>query len=257
MIGPVVTTSRRNEDRLQGPVRPLSGRTSELSDRLSLLRFPTGIRVEGNRVGAVTNSLRQAVMRRLADPLPPEVSGHDAQDRPHVAYLPLLDLEEPAPRGDVRGVAVLCPPDQPELADVVHRGLTAGPAFELQFSGASLRLRTEPDAAASGPAFTGRARTWATATPVVLDRFPGKGNEAAELTRSCRRIGLPDPLEVEAVRRPFLPGGVTLLRSQFPRAEKSPRPFLHARIRFPEPVEGPVLLGAQRYLGMGLFWPID
>lgn len=232
-------------------------RTSELSDRLSVFGFPTGIRVEGNRIGAVTNSLRQAVMRRLADPLPPEVSGHDAQDRPHVAYLPLLDLDEPAPRGDVRGVAVLYPPDQADLAGLVHCGLTEGAAFELQFSGASLRLRAEQDAAFGGRAFTGCARTWATATPVVLDHFPGKGNEGAELTRSCRRTGLPDPLEVETARRPFIPGGVTLLRSQFPRAEKSPRPFLHARIRFPEPVAGPVLLGAQRYVGMGLFWPVE
>lgn len=119
---------------------------------------------------------------------------------------------------------------------------------------------------------------WATATPVALDRFPGdlasprpgvraKAEEAAAgtLVRACRFAGLPEPTDVEVDSNAFL-GAV-------PSANRKGRlggfpPFIagtsgqvrlgvHARLRFAEPVAGPVLIGAGRYLGYGLCLPLD
>ncbi|GAA4828156.1 hypothetical protein GCM10025787_03050 [Saccharopolyspora rosea] len=56
--------------------------------------------------------------------------------------------------------------------------------------------------------------------------------------------------------RPFVKGGARLAPTDLARSEKTPRPFTPAEIRFRKPVYGPLLLGSQRYLGMGLFNPI-
>ncbi|MBE9375288.1 type I-U CRISPR-associated protein Cas5/Cas6 [Saccharopolyspora sp. HNM0983] len=238
-------------------MQPVAEGVAGLTERLVSFRFPGGIRVDADRFGVVASSLRHAVMQRVPDPLPPEVSGHGAQDRPHVAYLPLPDVGHAHARGDITGVAVLCPADRTDLGRVIHRALTSSPAFELQFSGASLRLRAESEVGSTARALVGPARTWATTAPLVLDRFPGKGNEGAEIRRACVRSGFPEPDEVGTASDSFLRGGIRLRRNDFPRREQPPRPFCHVRLRFPEPVHGPVLLGAQRYFGMGLFIPAD
>ena len=95
--------------------------------------FPPGIRVDGRRAGVVTACLRKAVMSRIPDPLPPEISGHDAQESPHVAYLPLLDAGYPEATGDLLGVAVLCPPGRDDLSALVSRSLRRGKPFHLEF----------------------------------------------------------------------------------------------------------------------------
>ncbi len=70
----------------------------------------------------------------------------------------------------------------------------------------------------------------------------------------CRRIGLPEPVEVEV-------GHVSRLRGvpispEFRLGRKPgmpPRPYWHAALTFDREVRGPILLGAGRYFGLGLF----
>ena len=88
---------------------------------------------------------------------------------------------------------------------------------------------------------------------MVLDRFSGKGNESAEITRSCRTLGLPEPDRVQVDRNSWVRGGANSRPRDLPRKDK--RPYTHLRVEFPVPVVGPVLLGAQRHLGMGLCQP--
>lgn len=217
--------------------------------------FPQHISVRGRMAGAVAACLRKTVMSRVADPIPEEVSGHGADGRRHVAYLPLIDAGHPDATGDVLGVGVLVPEDRPDLTEAVDAALAA--SFELRLPGAHLRLkrRSVDGTPLDGQWWLRRSRRWASVTPMVLDRFSGRSEEEAEIGRACLRAGLPEPTSVTAGRDPMLRGGAFLGRRDLARQEKGPRPFMHVLLEFPAPVQGPVLLGAQRYLGMGLCAP--
>jgi len=129
------------------------------------------------------------------------------------------------------------------------------------------------------------ASVWASVTPVVLDRFPKADRvkdriawteEVADIIRtSCERIGLPEPVTIDigitcwhrggpravTKRRPLRGGGGTdaALGDGFPfhpaKGTNAPRPQMHLWLRFAEPVVGPIVLGAGRYRGYGLFKP--
>lgn len=134
------------------------------------------------------------------------------------------------------------------------------------------------------------ARTWASVTPVVLDGFPKQDRQhdraawSAEvvglLARACLRVGLPEPAAIEfdttswhegsprasQKRRPLrghpgLENGSTALGDGFPfypvKTMTGTRPQVHVWLRFAEPVVGPILLGAGRFLGYGLCKPLE
>lgn len=220
--------------------------------RLLTLALPTSLRIAPRSAGALTSVLRKAVMSRLPDPLPPEISGHEAEDSPHVAYLPLLDAGSKQTSGQVVGAGVLTP-NRPELVELLRSSLTDG--FTLNFRGTRLKLRpsSEGHAALDPATWCEPARVWSTVTPIVLDRFSGRNKEPSELARTCVHSGLPEPLAVTTSRAPSVPGAADLRPNDLPRKEK--RPYTHATLEFPAPIAGPLILGAQRYLGMGLFLP--
>lgn len=125
------------------------------------------------------------------------------------------------------------------------------------------------------------ARQWVSVTPVALDRFVRALHHPADheasdaqvreiVARSCVNAGLPEPVEVV-----ISPVGMTLAvpraatgrarpersgQRGFPRfvnpGSGQPRQTVHVALTFAEPVRGPVLLGAGRYLGYGLFLPV-
>jgi CRISPR-associated protein Csb2 len=98
---------------------------------------------------------------------------------------------------------------------------------------------------------------WASATPVVLDRFPKDPDQVEkEIRTSMRRVGLPDPVSVQVSNRPLLPGAADLRPSDLPRRAQG-RLFCHIAVDFDRPVTGPLLVGAGRYLGVGLLAPQD
>lgn len=122
-----------------------------------------------------------------------------------------------------------------------------------------------------------RARTWCgparrfvTATPIALDRNPGNlrsrttGVAAAEQAKAiiadaCERIGVPRPTAVEVSLAPLLAGSVPVRAfDPFPREPgRLRRVRVHAEIIFDEPVRGPLILGAGRYVGLGLCRPVE
>jgi CRISPR-associated protein Csb2 len=112
-------------------------------------------------------------------------------------------------------------------------------------------------------------RTWASATPVLLDRFPDRGDDleaAALIAGACVNIGLPEPKEIEfhkysAVTSapPAYPARGQRSRPDwsFPQGARFARRLRrHVVLRFAEPVAGPVILGAGRFHGFGLCLPI-
>jgi CRISPR-associated protein Csb2 len=119
--------------------------------------------------------------------------------------------------------------------------------------------------------YTRAARTFATITPVVLDRHLKERGEAREeevkkqITAACQNIGLPQPDEIIADKHSALEGSPSAypsgaspawMRWRLPPSLAS-RQLTHAVIRLPGPVQGPVILGAGRFLGLGACRPID
>ncbi|MBX6722087.1 MAG: type I-U CRISPR-associated protein Cas5/Cas6, partial [Dactylosporangium sp.] len=206
------------------------------------------------------------VLSRVADPLPSQVSGHGADGRPHVAYLGLVDVGHRHADGHLLGVGVAVPRQMPE-ADrrALLRGLLGadaaaplsrirsarGQQVQLQYPAVARRgLDRRWWCSPSG------ARTWVSATPLMLDRYPGRDDPAELIVRSLQLAGYPEPASVQALAGPAIPGAVRAPRrgSVPPWARK---PMLHCRISFTHRVRGPVIAGALRYLGSGLFVPED
>jgi len=113
------------------------------------------------------------------------------------------------------------------------------------------------------------ARSWASVTPVFLDRFlKGKTEtEEAELVaRACTNIGLPEPFEVQIHKHSAIRGAETTYPARgdarrpdwsFPEsATYRDKPRRHVLVRFRDPVTGPVILGSARFHGMGLCLPV-
>jgi CRISPR-associated protein Csb2 len=118
----------------------------------------------------------------------------------------------------------------------------------------------------------GPSHHWVTATPIALDRNPGElwARDAARQERAlaeardvlalaCGRVGLPRPVEIEILPAAPLRGSAkTRHFPPFPgRDDRHQRVLVHARFTFDERVAGPVLLGAGRFLGLGLLKPVD
>jgi CRISPR-associated protein Csb2 len=215
----------------------------------------------------LTDALRAAVISLAGvggGPVPSLLSGHG--EHPHAAYiaLPFVSEVQQHADGHVLGVAVVLP----RRIDPAARRQALRPLAtldHLDVPGAG-RLDLERLTAASAlPPRTLRPTTWsrpsvawATATPVLLDRFPKKGYPVERvIADSCRFIGLPQPrdIRVSHVSRLYGPGpsgGFVKAR----RAGDAPRLSKHVTITFDRPVRGPVLLGAGRYFGLGLLRPL-
>lgn len=91
----------------------------------------------------------------------------------------------------------------------------------------------------------GRSRVWKTISPYVVTRHAkgGAATEAlaADVVAECRRLGLPEP-RVESNNVRGVPGiGLTG----------------NVRLFFERRIAGPLLLGRTRYLGGGLFRPVE
>lgn len=114
------------------------------------------------------------------------------------------------------------------------------------------------------------AKRFATATPIALDRHPkAEGparlvEAAAIVAGSCSRIGLPEPVRVHAFKHATIqgspsawPAGGSPAWANWARPKTlAGRPLVHAVIEFGEDVEGPVILGAGRFFGLGLCLPL-
>jgi len=144
------------------------------------------------------------------------------------------------------------------------------------------RQTLQPEAWTASPR---GASVWTTVTPVVLDRYPKADKSGARekwerevrdlIASACVRIGLASPEEIDIDTTSWNlgsprsickqrrirggPKGTVCYGDGFPafpaRGVNGPRPQVHVRLRFRDPVIGPVLLGAGRYRGYGLFKP--
>ncbi|MEQ1574135.1 MAG: type I-U CRISPR-associated protein Csb2 [Vicinamibacterales bacterium] len=258
---------------------------------------------------AVTRALRDTVMSRGGvQPTPAWVSGHATTGEPlrtgdgHLAFIPLPFVGREHADGHLLGVGLVFP----RTVDRRERGRVLG-SLLLDETGQPRRVElrlgrlgewtvakrdwTETRTALQPETWTAHptgADTWASVTPVVLNRFP-KADRAKDLVawyaevagivaESCTRVGLPAPMSVDidttswhrgspraTCKRRALRGvgatgkGDASLGDGFPsfppKGTNTPRPQVHVWLRFAAPVVGPMLLGAGRYMGYGLCKP--
>jgi CRISPR-associated protein Csb2 len=226
-----------------------------------------GHRLDGRHTARVTAALRRALLARAVEHVP-VLHGHHGGDVAQVAVLGLPFVGHEQADGHLVGAAIAIPdlsrqelsvvagalPDVGETID-----LTAGPLGVLH-----LRRISPLDAAREAKTlqperWSGPARTWVTALPMVLDRFfkPGMNLED-EVRRAVVNSGFPSPEVLRVDRRPMLAGALDLaphdtLRR---RGQKGFKPYRHVKLRFPETVRGPVVIGSMRHYGLGLCVPV-
>lgn len=234
-----------------------------------------GMVVFGRREGPVlpllagfraVEALRGATLSLCPEPVPEVLSGHKADgspsERPHVAFVALPDVGHRHADGHVMGVAAVLPThmstdDRYTILQALGRveKLTMGTAGVWSVA----RRASGPVPVALQPeTWTRPARRWATVTPILLDRYPDElfGLEAETIVATaCERIGLPRPVFVLLAAHSIITGVPPA--KAFRIARKEPRPMVHAVLDFPEPVPGPILLGAGRYRGWGLCRPVS
>ena len=230
---------------------------------------------------AVAKAMRNAVMSLAPDPVHEAISGHAASggplEGPHLAILPMANVGWGRySDGSLLGLALVLPrasaygtPERRQLRQAVSKFLDpkhGGGCLRLGGFGTMSLRRDDGGAKKSllADRYTGVDRTWASATPVVLDRHPKRRETAEDIVADgCARAGLPRPSSVAISRHSSVPGAPPAFVGKNARSGwQAPRPGMldnrfvcHAVLAFDVDVRGPVLAGAGRYYGMGLFLP--
>ncbi len=176
---------------------------------------------------------------------------------------------------EARARSITRPDELPVLRLVMGR---AGELHVRRVRGLAARHTLKPTT------WRGRSARWATVTPLALDRNPGRlyprrhlpAGDPAALERerreaddalraaeeivagSCEHAGFPRPLAVHVTPVSLVPAAEPARAyGPFPAGPgKLRRVLVHAELVFPEPVLGPVILGAGRHAGLGLCRPV-
>jgi len=282
----------------------------DAGNRWMILEHVTGDMPDVRACALVAKLLRDTLLSGyrqigLEEKIPEAVSGHAADGAPartpHLAIIPLAFAGFPYADGHVMGFALVPPtgatimtlPGTEDSSDAkvfrqVLRRLTGidksgrrilevkspeGTPRDRAFS-IDLSLTFEPPAdkqSLDPTLYTRPAQTFATVTPIVLDRhLKEKGNArqeeaAAQIAIACRNIGLPEPEAVVVDKHSAVEGAPSAYPSgNAPRwmnwrvpPSLASRQLTHAMIRFAKPVGGPVILGAGRFVGLGLCRPVQ
>lgn len=263
-----------------------------MDDRWEVFRRVGGPRLPITRTVDLASAVRGALLKHADDPPPEVLSGHrpdgSPSERPHISIVPLPFVGSAHADGALLGLAVVLPRELAEgerLAALRAIGKweetervedEEAPSLSVQMGSAGV-VEIErvvwgipPLANLRSSTWCRPSRLWISATPVALDRNPGDlyspnpdkakkafRTAAETIARACENIGLPLPQSVTVLPSATLPG-TTKARQfpPFPKGKEGPRRVkVHAGITFREVVRGPVLLGAGRYLGLGLFRP--
>jgi CRISPR-associated protein Csb2 len=223
-------------------------------------------------------------------PIPGWVSGHAAEGKPtsepHMAVVPLIFAGFKHADGTLMGFAVIPPcgrdlllDDNDFLAAVsaitgVDSSRRRTISLKLGKAGVlTLGVVLETERPSLDPArYCRRARSWASVTPLVLDRHL-KAKQPVErevevlslIAGSCDKIGLTHPARIVPSKHSAVHG----VPSAYPSGDAprwtgwrvpehvAARTLTHVSIMFDAPVDGPVLLGAGRFYGLGLCLPLD
>jgi len=226
----------------------------------------------------LTGRIREALLDHLATDIPEVLSGHSGQaasDRPHIAILPLPFVGREHAHGGILGAAIALPRDIEAgdrerlllaLAALGKEGLKLGPLGEWLLESPEAGPARDTLRDRVWTAAPGGARQWATVTPYVLDRHSKAKDRVAyerELADAVRtsweRVQQSAGVKVDVAITPVSAHVGAPASHEFPRLARkdgSECRHTHAILIFDRPVTGPVLLGAGRFRGYGLFRPL-
>lgn len=239
--------------------------------------------------------MRAAIMAHAEDPIPEAVSGHRADGKPtlapHMAIVPLPFVGYPHADGRILGIAVSIPDGMgQESRTALYRAIGAWENTVQRRSGNSerllkltlgargtVRLRRvvgRSDLKSLRPeAWRKRARRWVSVTPVALPRHPGSLAKGTAESRAkawaraetavrlaCTHVDLPPPAAVVLSLDPWIAGArraahFPAFRQTGREGKPVRRQLVHASLTFDDQVRGPLMLGAGRFLGLGLMRP--
>ncbi len=273
-----------------GPIVDPNSIRPNIAGDLVIFELPPEARgMSATRIVEFTQALRGAIFQHASDPLPEGLSGHTLDGAPtrdpHVVFLGLPFVGHAHANGRLMGLAMMLPTglsEEARLAALRAVGqwevtaphgdcrlmLPGGRTFDLIRKQPPFELKTLESYVWRGP-----AREWVTATPIALPKNPGrlaKGSAASRakawavaeenVRQSCLHVGLPEPESVVVSLDSIMVGGRPA--AAFPpfvqgtrRGDGVRRRLVHAAVRFRESIEGPVLIGAGRFLGLGLMRP--
>lgn len=248
-----------------------------------------GSRPVSSRSTDLARAMRAALLEQHRDKSVPLIlsglSEGSPAEHPHVAFVPLPFVGHEYADGAIMGCALVLPrqivsSDRETLFRLVaklekDRSDSKG---NITLSGGTLPpvtvRRVDVSAKQSlAPDLWCKASTrFITATPIALDRNPGnlRSNRdgiaykavleaQSTISDSCLRVVGVRPVTVEVSLAPLLPGAqhVSCFLPWPGRPGRLSRVRVHADIRFASPVQGPLLIGAGRYFGLGLCLPVD
>lgn len=242
----------------------------------------------------VAKALRATVMsgyRRagLGHAIPAVVSGHSPDGRPtgepHLSIVPLGFVSTLYAGRAACGFALIPPMGSGLFIDADFRNaicavssvdeVTGRRALRVHGSGINLTLTfssgMERRSLDSAP-YLRQARVWASCTPIILDRHVKTASNQARqreisslIRRACINAGLPEPIAISAGKHSAIEGAPVAYSSageprwtrwRVPESLAS-RQLIHAIFQFGDALRGPVILGAGRFVGLGLCCGID
>jgi CRISPR-associated protein Csb2 len=271
------------------------------AERWLLLEHVSGEMPDVRASAIVAKAIRDALLggyKRMGaeNRVPEEVSGHrrngDPSRDPHLAIVPLTFTGYYHADGHVMGFALIPPHgsemlDNDEFRQALRKIAPMSENFGRRLFMLKSRTSTRSDYAFSlglSPTFEPPAgkrsldptpylkpfRTFATVTPIVLDRHVKKQGEKrvqeiiTQIKAALYNIGLPEPEAVVPSKHSAIEGAVSAWRSgnspawmnwRLPTSLES-RQLVHAIIRFKSRIQGPVIVGAGRFVGLGLCRPL-
>jgi CRISPR-associated protein Csb2 len=275
---------------------PAAATTHLTGGRWVVYELVSDLRPPAHVAVALAEAVRGAVLRFATDPIHPLLSGHAAHgplDAPHLGVIPLPFVGHVNADGLIRGFALSLPYGADPAADVAliqalgawerapsrltdgERQVEIGDRHGHRL--VAERVVDEADALATlrRSRWSGPARRWATVTPIALDGECDRFNDPspsvrAKAMRTAHKLVLRavqrslgatvDPAEIVVELRfdPPVVGAAAL--DDVPRYRRAgharPRQLIHAVITLPQPIQGPLVVGAGRHLGLGLCMPL-
>jgi CRISPR-associated protein Csb2 len=194
--------------------------------------------------------LRNAVMSRIGEDIPPIISGHGAYR--HVAWTAIPDVGHRHGNGNILALGCWLPSS---VTSAERQLLQQQFSRITQLKGLAVSFEQDPKKPLTQQTWSGPAQMWGTVTPIALDRWPKKNYPASQvICDSLVRLGLPKPELIECRQESAFKGAID---ANHYKTRNRNRQLTHAVIHWDQPIEGPLLIGAERFFGGGLCRPFN
>jgi CRISPR-associated protein Csb2 len=168
---------------------------------------------------------------------------------PRFSYIPLPSIGHSKSDGAIRRVLVAEPfGGDGQQARWASRRLHGSSLLDHRRGWRATLIWSDEDAVVSS--YLGPSREWSSVTPIILPPHRPEKSDSLFL-RSVQQAGLPQIDEFSFRTAPYWP------KSEHPRCYRRPdylrqATSWHVRVRFKDPVSGPLTLGSGRHCGLGV-----